>query len=109
MDTKKWAFQVKVDNYTRICLTAIAVLLTVVAIGLWAEAPSTGGRLDAAERFLDTSAQRVQMIDQQKLTNRKLDRLIELLTSGKVKVMVTNPTPPVAGAEVNVEKQDLPK
>lgn len=79
--------QVRVDWYTRFCLTAISALLTVMVIGLWAEAiPSADAR--AAEPFLNASAQRKLMIDAQGGTNAKLDELIALLKSGQVRVQV---------------------
>lgn len=36
----------------------------------------------------DSGAQRTQMIDQQKATNDKLDKIIDLLQSGKLQVVV---------------------
>ena len=37
---------VQVDNYTRFCLTAIAILMTVLIIGLWAEMPGPASRAE---------------------------------------------------------------
>jgi hypothetical protein len=43
-----------------------------------------------AQGTADSAAQRKEMVEQQKLTNDKLDKLISLLESGKLQVSVTN-------------------
>ncbi|MHC4717351.1 MAG: hypothetical protein ACYS5V_10295, partial [Planctomycetota bacterium] len=76
------------------CLTAIAALLTVLVIGLWAEAPVRPGVSQAAPAADATSglgnavAQRQAMIRATSETNRKLDKIIDLLQSGRVKVVL---------------------
>lgn len=77
---------VRVDNVTRICLAAITVLMVVMVLALWAQTPSTSAQ--AAEEFLNTAAQRQEMVDAQKATTAKIDELITLLKSGEVKVKV---------------------
>ena len=94
-------FTMRVDGYTRCCLTAIAVLLTVLVVGLWTGAPTAKTAAAAApperapepgESILPNSAaQRVQLIDAINGTNQRLDKLMELLQGGKVQVTVVNP------------------
>ena len=79
---------VKVDGYTRFCLTAIAILLTVLVIGLWADGVRPLGEARAAEKFLDTGAQRQEMVAAQERVNAKLTELVELLKSGQAKVQI---------------------
>jgi hypothetical protein len=94
---------VVVDGYTRFCLTAIMVLMTVLIIGLWAEGPDLAGRAEAGPRrpaeatgtkvpmVTETArAQRDKIILACQQTNQRLDRLIRLLESGKLEVIVSN-------------------
>ncbi|MBS3735091.1 MAG: hypothetical protein KGY99_09225 [Phycisphaerae bacterium] len=77
----------KVDTYTRTCLTIIAVLLTVLIVGLWADGvPAARPAGAAAEGFGNAAKQRKAMIEAQQKTNAKLDALMGLLRSGEVKV-----------------------
>lgn len=82
----------RVDGYTRLCLTAIAVLLTVLVVGLWAELPGWVGPADAqgpdGKPFINTGAQRKDILAAQEKTNAKIDELIKLLKSGQAKVQV---------------------
>jgi len=92
--------KIVVDGYTRFCLTAIVVLLTVLMIGLWADGPALSARTDAApvpktdtmdKKFnLNAGGQRVAIADAVKDGNKKLDRVIQLLESGKIQVIVGN-------------------
>jgi len=77
---------VKMDGYTRFCLTVIAALLTVLIIGLWTDAVQTLDDAQAAEAFVDSSAQRKALIDAQQQTNAKLDQLISLFRTGQAKI-----------------------
>ena len=92
MCREKERIQVRVDAYTRVCLTAIAILLTVLVIGLWTEMPGPTKPVQAdpaaSKVFLDSSAQRKSMIEHQKETNSKLSEIATLLRSGNVKVQV---------------------
>ncbi len=82
---------VSVDNYTRVLMTVIAVLLTVIAFGMWIESPMViptaraGGIPDSGQQFNVL----IQKIDQ---ASKKSDELKKLLTSGKVKVQIVQPT-----------------
>jgi len=81
--------RVQVDVYTRVCLTAIAVLLTVLIVGLWAQkTPNAPQAMAGVPTVLDPNAQRGAMTRAQTLTNAKLDQLISLLKSGDAKVQV---------------------
>jgi hypothetical protein len=79
--------EIRVDAYTRLCLTAIAVLLTVMVLGLWAQTPVAAPAL-AADGFGDTGARIAAQLDEAVKTNAKLDQLLTLLSSGQVKVQV---------------------
>ena len=71
-------------------LLACVALLAVLAIGIWASgtlshaAPAETGR----ELRFNASTQRMKTLDAINTTNRKLDKLISLLESGKVRVSV---------------------
>lgn len=82
--------QVRVDTYTKVCLTAITVLLTLMVVGLWTDLAPMNGELGAAQNFLDPSAQRKAAVEQAKLTNTKLDRLISMFSSGQAKVRIVD-------------------
>ena len=97
----------QVDRYTRFCLTAITVLLTLLVIGLWAERVDTTPRVDAAPRkYQDPRAEKAvaegrwgtssapnKLAAVQGETNKKLDELIELFKSGEAKVSVVDGAP----------------
>lgn len=91
MSQKKEDLVVRVDWYTRLCLSSITVLLTVLVMVLWVEAVPNLPSARAAEPFLDSAAVRREQLDAQKVTNVKLDDLIELLKSGQVKVQMAEP------------------
>lgn len=88
--------QVRVDTYTRVCLTVIAVLLTVLIAGLWAEGvptgqeasarPAAGG--EAKKPYWDSAGQRDALIKEMQKVSGKLDELKAVLKSGEVKVTV---------------------
>ena len=94
MNGAKQRSSVVVDSYTRCCLTAIAVLLAVLAVGLWAEAPvvptasAAGSSTDAVGGFGNPNAQRQAIIRELSETNRKLSEIADLLKSGKIKVVL---------------------
>ena len=101
--------KVRVDGYTRFCLTAIAILLTITVIGLWSEAFRSNEAL-AAQPFADTSAQREALLAVQKQTNAKLDSLIDMFKSGQAKVQVTRMDPSALGTlGVGGENVDIQK
>lgn len=66
--------------------TAILILQGVVIAGLWA---GNGGVAHARPDVLpDPGARQLQMIDELKAVNVKLDRLATLLQAGEIKVTV---------------------
>ena len=85
--------EVHVDTYTRVCLTVLAVLLTVVMLGLWADGVPGAGNARAGEIFVDSGAQRKAMVVQQEKTNARLQELITLFKSGQAKVKVVDAKP----------------
>ncbi len=90
MDTGPKRIDLKVDTYTRVCLTVIAGLLTVLIVGLWAEAPPTGPEARAAlgTGIPDSGQQRQRIIKELQSNGEKLDRLIALLKNGQAKVQI---------------------
>ena len=79
--------RVKIDGYTRFLLTAITILLTFVTVGLWYETPSTVPTVQA--QIPDAGAQMADLVKEVENINKSLSTLPGLLTSGKVKVQVT--------------------
>jgi len=78
-----------VDNYTRLLLTVIAVLLAVTAFGLWCQAPTT---LQTAQaRIPDSGQQLNQLIEKVDSIDASLGDLNKLLLSGKIKVQIVKP------------------
>lgn len=84
-----------VDGYTRVCLTAIAVLLTVLVLGLWAERSPALNEAHAGlgKGIPDSGQQRQKMIEQLDGIAAKLDKMVKLLESGQAKVQVAAPPP----------------
>jgi len=101
MNANQTRYQVKVDNFTRLCLAAICVLLVVLILGLWAEGvpPDRAKAADPPKVFGDSAAQRDEMVKFQKQTVEKLDELITLLKSGEVKVQVAQTGEKAGGGE----------
>ena len=89
---------VQIDGYTRFCLTAITILLTLLIIGLWADAVRPVDQAGAGEAFLNSSAQRNTLIDASRQTNVKLDELMTLLKSGQVQVRIAGGEIPAPGS-----------
>lgn len=100
--------RIQVDGYTRVCLTAIAVLLTLTVIGLWSDrGPSVGqagaGVVSAKSINRDTSADAVEpkpniqvsstagLRDEMEKVGARMQELQALLRSGEVKVQVVKP------------------
>ncbi len=102
---------VRIDNYTRFCLSAIVVLLSVLILGLWADMGDVNSRAYAKQpRYKDsasrdavlqgrwgTSSAPGKMAATQKETNMKLDVLIGLFKTGKAKVQTVKPSSGVIG------------
>ena len=81
--------RVTVDTYTRLILTAITVLLTVMAVGLWYESPNAVQA--ASAQIPDQGQQLAVLIDNAQQMNRSLQEINKMLVSGQVKVQVIDP------------------
>ena len=93
---------VRVDNYTRFCLTAIVVLLSILIVGLWADMGEGYPQAQAKQpRYKDakseeavlqgrwgTSSATGKLAATQKQTNKRLDELIALFKTGQAKVRI---------------------
>ena len=96
--------KVHVDNYTRVMLTVIAVLLGFVALGLWFETPDVTS--PAYARIPDQGLQLNLLIDEMAKVNDSVDELAVLLRSGdvKVRIMATPDVPAKTQPVVLTEK-----
>ncbi len=105
---------IQVDGYTRVCLTVIAVLLSVLIVGLWAETAPGESRVFAQDGnppklMLDAAGQRKAAIEAQEKTTGKLEELITLFKTGQAKVQITDRTTSSrnssrAGSNVQIQK-----
>ena len=96
---------VTVDKYTRVLLTVIAVLLTVVAAGMWYEAPSTTATAQA--KIPDSGLQLQKLTDQTQAIATSLGNLSELLVSGNVKVRIVE-SDAAKKSEVAISQEGTP-
>ena len=105
---------VKVDAYTRVCLSVIAVLLTVLIVGLWADVwPERTAQAaipvgTKANVFKGSAVGRDDLVRVSQGISTKLDRLMVLLKSGQVKVQVKEGSPAGKGGAVG-GKSVVPK
>jgi hypothetical protein len=91
MKSDEKTLRVQVDAYTRLCLTVLAVLLTVVVLGLWTtHTPSPESATAAEPRIYGPTKQREELIKEQKATNKKLDALLQFMKSGQLEVHVAD-------------------
>ena len=105
---------VTVDRYTRFMLTVIAVLLAVVAVGLWCETPDAVPHAQAystgAGEQLNPGKQLNDVVKNTEKISTVLTELQKLLVSGSVKVQVieapdkTNPTNPTPVTQSDIIK-----
>ncbi|MCD6365258.1 MAG: hypothetical protein J7M14_05230 [Planctomycetes bacterium] len=82
---------VRMDSYTRLCLTGIVVLLAVLVIGLWAQHDPLAQRAWAKKAsFAETGSQTqlTELIKAQNKTTAQLGAIASLLKSGSVKVQL---------------------
>ena len=93
MGQKRQRVELRVDAYTRVCLTVIAGLLTLLVLGLWADGVPTPGEafgLEAGGKGIPNAGQqREQIVKELKANGAKLDRLVRLFEGGKAKVQIT--------------------
>jgi uncharacterized membrane protein len=87
--------KVHVDNYTRFCLTAITVLLTVLILILWVQGTPSASVARAADDSSVTPARMTglgehiaDLLTATNQTNQRLTDLIDLLKSGQAKIQV---------------------
>lgn len=82
---------VTVDKYTRLVLTAIVILLSLLVVGMWHD---LGGVATPAQaRVLDSAQQTQMLIQEMEKVNASLADLKQLLQSGKVKVQIAEASP----------------
>ncbi len=82
--------KIQIDTYTRVLLTVIAVLLTVLAAGMWLGTPDTTSVAGAAERGLpDMSGQLNQITTELQTLNATNSQILAAL-QGELKVMVVD-------------------
>jgi hypothetical protein len=69
-------------------LCVVIVLQCLILVGVWG-----GGSIlpEAQAQVPDAGAQRIQMIEQLKQVNAKLDKVAAILESGKLQVSVATP------------------
>ncbi len=92
------------DGYTRFCLGAMVVLMTVLIVGLWAERVPVAGPAGAAERYQPRSALDIEnLVQVQDRTIDKLEEIRKLLASGDVKVQVVGGETKESGGEKHVQ------
>lgn len=85
---------VVMDNYTRVLLTVIAVLLTLIAIPLWTENGEMSSNAYAAAPgragIPDAGQQLGELIELTKTSNAALLEINQILSKGVVKVELTS-------------------
>lgn len=69
-------------------LVIIIALQALTLLGQWTGSPRIA---PAAAQVPDAGAQRLQMLDEFRTMNQKLDRLVTLLESGKLQVVASLP------------------
>jgi hypothetical protein len=74
---------ITVDRFTGFLLTSIVGLLAIIAVELWA---GLGSAPRALAQIPDTGLQRQQLVDEARKTNALLEKILEHLRSGSVKV-----------------------
>jgi hypothetical protein len=103
--------RLRVDGYTRFCLTALVVLMSVMIVGLWAEGIPSAARLGAAapgdpsaERYKPGSAIDISaLVAVQERAIAKLDEIKKMLESGEAKVQVVGGVVKDSGGDKNVQ------
>jgi hypothetical protein len=79
--------RISLDRYTGCLLTAIAGLLSIIAVELWVGL-SDGNQAQA--QIPDTGMQRKQIVDEARRTNELLEKILNHLQTGSVKVKLEN-------------------
>ena len=98
--------RIRVDGYTRCCLTAIVALLGLLIVGLWADRGGfdPGAQAETKKRyqpkggvFTDSAKQRNDLVKSMDKNTAKLEEIARLLQSGQVKVHVVKSDVAVGG------------
>ena len=79
--------QVTLDQYSKTLLTVIAILLAIVAVGLFGH---TSDPATVEAQVPDSGSQRQLMVEQLREMNVRLGQLTKILSSKTLKVEVTN-------------------
>ncbi|MCJ7543838.1 MAG: hypothetical protein MUP47_04610 [Phycisphaerae bacterium] len=111
MRDRERQIRLRVDAYTRFCLTALVVLMSVMIVGLWAEGVPSAAPAGAAgpsdrpvERYQPRSALDIsELVAVEERTNAKLDEIKKLLESGQAKVQVVEGPAKDSGGDKNVQ------
>jgi hypothetical protein len=74
-------------DMTNKLLSAILVLQVITLLNQWLGAPIS----TAQAQIPDAGAQRLEVINQLKASNDKLDKLVSILESGKLQVQLAKP------------------
>jgi hypothetical protein len=72
-------------------LVIVIVLQLLILAGQWLGAPTVAAPAGAAAQDFNPGRDRIQMLDEMKATNAKLDRLIDILESGELQVKTVSP------------------
>jgi hypothetical protein len=103
--------RLQVDGYTRFCLTALVVLMSVLIVGLWTEgvpapvrAGAAGPEESTVERYQPRSAIDIdKLVAVQERAIVKLDEIKKMLESGQAKVQVVASPVQATGGDKNVQ------
>ena len=80
---------VVMDNYTRVVLTVIAVLLTLIVIPLWTQGPDVNSTAMAANSGIPDAGQQLNELISISADNKSsLEYIAEHLTKGTLKVEI---------------------
>jgi hypothetical protein len=79
--------RVSLDRFTVGLLTTITGLMAIIAVELWVGL-SDGSRAQA--QIPDTGLQRKQIVDEARRTNELLEKILDHLRTGSVKVKLEN-------------------
>ncbi len=82
---------ISLDRFTGFLLTTIAGLLCVIAVELWV---GLGDRGRVQAQIPDTGLQRKQIVDETRQTNDLLQKILDHLRTGSVKVKMESADKP---------------
>lgn len=91
------AQQFVLDRYTRVILTALTVLASVLVVELWGRQPSA--LPPAAAQVPDSGLQRRQQLDEMKRTNELLATILDRLENRTFKVTIQDGAKPAKGGK----------